>query len=32
MYGEDFTITPFDPSAGIWFKYGRLNSSFVFYG
>lgn len=24
MYDEDFTITPFDPAAGIWFKYGRV--------
>lgn len=24
MYDEDFTITPFDPTAGIWFKHGRL--------
>ncbi|HEY7117438.1 MAG TPA: hypothetical protein VH475_12695 [Tepidisphaeraceae bacterium] len=24
MYDEDFTITPFDPGAGIKFKYGRI--------
>jgi hypothetical protein len=26
LYDEDFTITPFDPKGGIWFKHGRIYS------